>query len=289
MRKTTTFRRLLDRTGPTLIPGVYDALSAAIAQETGFDAVAITGAGLSVTHGYPDLGLMTLTEVVERARAVVRGTSLPVLVDADTGYGGVLNIERTVREFEAVGVAALHLEDQVTQKRCGLLEGIQVVSVEQMTARVRAAVAARSDPDFCVVARTDVRACGQLADVITRAHAYRAAGADAIFLFDLHSRAELEVAAREIPGPKITHVSRGGRVAPIPPAELADMGYQAICYPLTPLQAAAHALRTALVHLRDDASLEPLYDRMVKPVELYELVGLTRAQEFARDYEREEA
>jgi methylisocitrate lyase len=288
MRTTTAFRRLLERPGATLLPGVYDALSAALAQRTGFEAVSVTGAGLSVTHGYPDLGLLTLTEVVERVRAVVRGTSLPVLVDADTGYGGVLNIARTVRELEAAGAAAVHIEDQVSQKRCGLLEGIRVVGVAEMVARVRAAVAARTDPDFGIVARTDARACGDLAEVIARARAYREAGADAIFLFDLHSREELAVAAREIPGPKITHVSRGGRVAPIPPAELADLGYQAVCYPLTPLQAAAHALRTALEHIRDEASLTPMFDRMLTPVELYELVGLSRAQEFAQEYEWEE-
>lgn len=287
MRATTAFRRLLEQPGPNLIPGVYDALSAALAEQVGFDAVAVTGAGLSVTHGYPDLGLVTLTEVVERTRAVVRGTSVPVMVDADTGYGGVLNVARTMTELQAAGAAALHLEDQVSQKRCGLLEGIQVVPVEEMAARIRAAVAARTDPDFTIVARTDARACGELSDVIARARAYRDAGADAVFLFDLHSREELVEAARQIEGPKITHVSRGGRVAPVPPAELARMGYAAICYPLTPLQAAAHALRAALEHIRDDASLTPLYDRMVTPTQLYELVGLSRAQEFAREYEPE--
>jgi methylisocitrate lyase len=287
MRSTTAFKNLLDSPGPTLIPGVYDALSAAIAQDVGFPAVAITGAGLSVTHGFPDLGYMTLTEVVERSRAVARGTSVPIMVDADTGYGGVLNVARTVVEFEAAGMAALHLEDQVTQKRCGLLEGVQVVSEAEMVSRIRTAVASRTDPHFYVVARTDMRAVAGIEQVIARANAYREAGADASFLFDLHSRDELALAAREIPGPKITHVSRGAKVAPILPAELADMGYTAIFYPLTPLQMAAHAIRVAMTHIRDDASLEPLFDQMAKPVELYELVGLSEAGEFARKYEVE--
>lgn len=285
MRTTAEFRSLLHSPEPTLIPGVYDALSAAIAQEVGFSAVSITGAGLSVTHGFPDLGYLTLTEVVERSRAVRRGTTLPVMVDADTGYGGVLNVGRTVMEFEAAGMAALHLEDQVTQKKCGLLEGIEVVSVAEMQARVRAAVAARTDPDFCIVARTDARAVAGIDDVIARANAYREAGADASFLFDLHSRAELALAAKEITGPKITHVSRGAKIAPLPPEELADLGYTAICYPLTGLQMAAYATREAFRHIQEDASLEPLFARMLGPQELYELVGLSRAGEFASNYE----
>jgi methylisocitrate lyase len=287
VRGTTAFRQLLQGPGITVVPGVYDALSAAIAQEAGFAALAITGAGLSVTHGYPDLGYLTLTEVVERARAVARGTALPVMVDADTGYGGVLNVARTVTEFEVAGMAALHLEDQPNQKRCGLLGGVQVVETAQMQARIRAAVASRRDPDFCVIARTDVRAVAGIDEVIARANAYVEAGADASFLFDLHSRDELALAAREIPGPKITHVSRGAKMAPLRPAELADLGYQMVLYPLTPLQTAAHAIRQALLHLRDDARLEPLFGQMVTPAELYELVGLSRATGFASRYEVE--
>lgn len=287
LRPTTAFKKLLQGNGITVVPGVYDALSAALAQEAGFAAVAITGAGLSVTHGYPDLGFLTLTEVVDRARAVARGTTLPIMVDADTGYGGVLNVARTVTEFEAAGMAALHLEDQPAQKRCGLLEGVQVVETELMLARIRAAVASRRDPDFCVVARTDARAVAGMDEVIARANAYLEAGADASFLFDLHSREELALAAREIPGPKITHVSRGARMAPMRPEELADLGYQMVLYPLTPLQTAAHAIRQALTHLREDARLEPLFGRMVTPAELYELVGLSRATGFAGRYEVE--
>lgn len=285
MRSTTEFRNLLNNSEATIIPGVYDALSAALAQSLGFSAVAITGAGVSVTHGFPDLGYLTLTEVVERARAVRRGTALPVLVDADTGYGGVLNVARTVMEFEAAGMAAVHLEDQVTQKKCGLLEGIQVVVVEEMLARITAAVGARTDPDFCIVARTDVRAVAGIDEVIARANAYREAGADASFLFDLQSRDELALAAAEIPGPKITHVSRGAKVATLSPAELGDMGYTAVCYPLTGLQAAAYAMREAWDQILAGTRLQTLFDRMVGPTELYELVGLSEAGEFARIHE----
>lgn len=285
MKNTTRFRTMLENRGPTLVPGVFDGLSAALAEDVGFEAVALTGAGVSVTHGYPDLGLLTLTEIVERARAILRGSTLPVMADADTGYGGVLNIQRTVQEFESAGIAALHIEDQVSQKRCGLLSGVEVVGAEEMTARLTAALQARTDPDFCIIARTDMRACGTLAETIDRANAYHEAGADAIFLFDLHSRDELEVAAREIPGPKMTHVSRGAKIAPLPPAELGDLGYGVIFYPLTPLQAASHALREALVHIRDDASLEPLYEGMTQPAYLYELVGMRRLEEFASRHE----
>lgn len=285
VKNTTRFRTMLEGPGPTLVPGVYDGLSAALAEDVGFEAIALTGAGVSVTHGYPDLGLLTLTEVVERARAILRASSLPVMADADTGYGGVLNIQRAVQEFESAGIAALHIEDQVSEKRCGLFSGIEVVETEEMAARLTAALEARSDPDLCVIARTDMRACGTLTETIDRANAYREAGADAIFLFDLHSREELEIAGREIPGPKMTHVSRGAKIPPMAPDELAGLGYGVIFYPLTPLQAASKALREALEHIRDDASLEPLYERMTQPAELYDLVGVHGLEDFASRHE----
>lgn len=285
MRSTTAFREMLHNPELTIIPGVYDAISAAMAQAAGFSALSITGAGVSVTQGFPDLGYLTLTEVVERARAVRRGTTLPVLVDADTGYGGVLNVARTVTEFEAAGMAALHLEDQVSQKKCGLLAGIEVVEVEEMLARITAAVDSRTDPDFVIVARTDARAVAGIGEVIARANAYVEAGADASFLFDLQSREELALAAVEITGPKITHVSRGAKVTSLSTTELAEMGYTAVCYPLTGLQAAAYALRDVLTEIRVGVQLETLFDRMVGPRELYELVGLSQAGEFARVHE----
>ena len=284
LRTTTRFRQMLEAEGTAIVPGAWDALSAALVERAGFQAVAMTGAGVSCVDGYPDLGLLTLSEVVDRARAIVRGTALPVIADADTGYGNALNVRRTVQELERAGVAALHLEDQVTPKRCGLFDGIEVIETDEMAQKLRAAVEARTDPDLCIVARTDVRAVAGVDAVIARSNAYLAAGADAIFVFDLHSHEELRQAAAQIDGPAITHVSRGARMAPMPPSELGAMGYRAVMFPLTPLQAAYRAAADALEAIAADGAIQTLGDRMIAPRDVYELVGLSDFEALAARY-----
>lgn len=275
-------REILSRHSALPAPGVFDAISAALVERAGFEVVSMTGAGVSCSIGYPDLGLVTLSEVVDRVRAVVRATSLPVIADADTGYGNVLNVRRTVREFEGAGAAAIHIEDQASPKKCGLLDGIEVVPTEEMVAKIRAAVDARDDADFVIVARTDARAVESLDSVIARANAYARAGADAILAFDLRTQDELVRAAGEIDAPLITHVSRGAKIPPLHPSVLADMGYAIALFPLTALQIACKAMEDALGHLARTGTIEPLFPRMWTGGQIYELVGLRDAEAFER-------
>lgn len=265
-------------------PGAFDGVSAALIERAGFQTMTVTGAGLSATAGFPDLGLVSMSEILDRARAVIRATTRPVIADADTGYGNVVNVRRTVQEFELIGAAGIHLEDQALPKKCGLLDGIEVVSTDEMVAKIRAAVDARRDPDFVIIARSDARAAEPIDSVIRRANAYAAAGADAILLFDLHTADELEQAAREIDIPKITHVSRGAKIAPLHPSALAEMGYSIVMFPLIALQAACQAMESALDHLQREGTIEPLFDRMWTGTQIYELVGLREFEQFDRDH-----
>ncbi len=180
--------------GPEMIvaPFVYDCLQAKLAAAAGFDAVYMTGFGTSAARGYPDLGMLTMTEMVDNARAISQSVNVPVICDADTGYGNPLNVWRTVREYEDAGASALHIEDQVFPKRCGFLAGKQVIAMEEMVPKVRAACDARRDPNLVIIARTDALAVNGWADVMRRAQAYRAAGADLIFVDGIKTLDDLE-------------------------------------------------------------------------------------------------
>jgi 2,3-dimethylmalate lyase len=175
-------RSLLDCKRLLLAPGVFDGLSARLVEEAGFEAVYLSGGAVARSTGVPDLGLMTMSEAIERARQVVSAVQIPVIADADTGYGNALNVVRTVREFERAGVAAIHIEDQVTPKRCGHLEGKEVIPLVEMESKIRAALEARSDKDFAIIARTDSRAIHGLDDAIERGKAFARLGVDAVFI-----------------------------------------------------------------------------------------------------------
>ncbi len=192
MTRARRLRLLLEKSEPLIAPFVYDALQARIAESTGFEAVYMTGFGTAAAHGYPDLGLLTMSEMVANARRIARSVELPLICDADTGYGNPLNVQRTVREYEQAGAAALHLEDQVWPKRCGFLEGKQVIALEEMVPKVRAACDARGDPDFVIIARTDALAPLGWDEAERRARAYRRAGADLIFVDGIRTLDELE-------------------------------------------------------------------------------------------------
>src|SRR5262245_20176603 len=186
---------------PLMVPGVYNALVARLAEEAGFPAVYQSGAALSASYALPDVGLVTLNEFVNAAAAIVDATKLPLISDADTGFGEALNVERTVRLFEKAGVAGIHLEDQEMPKRCGHLSGKSLVSQDVMCAKLRAAVAARRDPGFVIIARTDARGVTNFADAVQRANAYLAAGADMIFVEALQSAEEFAAFAQQVKAP----------------------------------------------------------------------------------------
>jgi methylisocitrate lyase len=258
---------------PLQVPGAFCPLVARMAERLGFRAVYLSGAALSATAGVPDVGLLTLTEFVEAARGLAAATTLPVLCDADTGFGEALNVERAVRQFEAAGVAGIHLEDQQLPKRCGHLSGKQLVSAEEMAAKMRAAAAARRDPDFVLVARTDARGVTGFDDAVRRARMYAAAGADAIFPEALENAAEFAAFAKALaPVPLLANMTEFGKSEILDFAALAGMGYRLVIYPVTTLRAALRAAQAVLEDIRTKGHQRDRVPQMMTRQELYDLL-----------------
>lgn len=272
--------------GPILVaPGAADALTARIVERTGFEAVYFTGAGFSYTHlGAPDLGLVTLTETAWRVGSVAEATQLPVVVDADDGYGGPHNVHRTVRLLEAAGAAAVQIEDQTAPKRCGHLAGKAVVPVETMVGKIQAALDARRDPDLVVIARTDARAVEGLEAALERAHRYREAGADVVFVEGPRSREELSRVARELPPPVMANMVEGGVTPPVPSAELEALGFRLVIFPGFAVRVAAAAVLRAMRVLRTEGTTDSLRGEMLSFEELNELLGLPDYEQRERRY-----
>jgi methylisocitrate lyase len=257
-----------------MIPGAFNALVAKLAERLGYPAVYLSGGALSAGWaGLPDVGLLSQTEFAEQAAVLARATSLPVLCDADTGFGEALNVERTVRLYEDAGVAGLHLEDQLSPKRCGHLSGKALVDSSTMSSKIRAAVSGRRDPDFVIVARTDARGGEGLDAAVQRARDYLAAGADMIFPEALESVEEFARFAEAVRAPLLANMTEFGRSPLIPFDELAALGYKAVIYPLTAFRAAMHAAELVLMTLRDHGTQQAFLEQMQTRAELYELLG----------------
>jgi 2-methylisocitrate lyase-like PEP mutase family enzyme len=278
----TTLRELLAGPEPVVAPGAYDALSARLAEQAGFGAVYMTGFGASASLlGRPDIGLLSFGEMVDHARRLVQAVGIPVIADADDGYGNPLNVLRTVREYEAAGVAALHIEDQVAPKRCGHLAGKQVIPVGEMVEKVRAAVEARSE--MLIIARTDARAVEGLDAALERGRAYRDAGADVLFIEAPESEAEVEAVAAAFPDtPLLFNWADGGRTPPLGLDRIRELGFALVIFPLTTLFAAAQAVRDTLVALRSRGT--PTLERAPLFDEFTELIGLPEAQQLEERY-----
>jgi carboxyvinyl-carboxyphosphonate phosphorylmutase len=285
-RPTTVLRALLGRPRLLLAPGAYDALSARIVEAAGFPVVYVTGSGVSVGHlGLPDLGLATMTEMVGEVRRIAAAVRIPVIADADTGYGNALNVQRTVREYEAAGAAALHLEDQEFPKRCGHLEGKRVIPAETMVTRIRAACEARRDPDFVIIARTDARAVLGLDEALGRAAAYREAGADVLFVEAPLGEAEVEAVARALAGvPLLLNLGGGGKTPMLPARQLEALGFRIAIYPGDLQKAAIRAMADVARALATDGTTAACADRMVSFEERFDLVGLPRYRELEARY-----
>ena len=263
-----------------MIPGVFNALTAKTAERLGYRAVYLSGGALSAGWaGVPDIGLLSVTEFAEQAGVLARATTLPLLCDADTGFGDVLNVERAVRLYEQAGAAGLHLEDQVMPKRCGHLTGKALVEPSAMAAKIRAALSARQDPDFVIVARTDARSVEGFSAAVERARAYREAGADMIFPEALESGEEFARFAEELKIPLLANMTEFGRSPLIDFSELEAMGYKAVLYPLTAFRAAAAAAEQTLRDLRDTGSQRNSLPIMQTRAELYDLIGYTSWEE----------
>jgi methylisocitrate lyase len=255
------------------VPGVFNALVARMAEQAGYPAIYLSGAALSASAGLPDVGLLTLSEFVDAARTIVQATSLPLLCDADTGFGDAVNVERTVRLFETAGVAGIHLEDQQLPKRCGHLSGKSLVPAEAMAAKIRAAVAARMDPGFVIIARTDARGVTDFEDAVSRARLYLKAGADMIFPEALTSAEEFGRFAREVPAPLLANMTEFGKSPNLDFSALAGLGYRIVLYPLTLLRLALRTAQQALLHLRRNGTQQDLAPQMLTRQELYDLLG----------------
>jgi len=278
--KTSILRRLLTREGPVVVPFAYDAVSARVIEECGFEAMGASGGNITASLlAVPDIGLTTMTEIVTQTKNIVAASVLPLIADADNGYGNYANVQRTVREFEQAGVAGLFFEDQRSPKRCGHYEGTDVVPTEEMEAKIRAAVEVRRDPDLVIVARTDARQRYGLDEAIKRGNRYASAGADVIFVEAPQSIAELEELPRRIHVPLMVNMVEGGRTPLLPSDELGRMGYKIVIWPDTPMAAAAHAMRTALSELKDKGTTINIIDKLTKFEEMRSLLGFSQYRE----------
>ena len=275
MTKTTKPARLreLIAKGAVMLPGVPNASMARQVERLGFDAVYVSGAGMAnATAGVPDIGLLTLTEVVQLAGYIARAVKIPAIVDADTGFGGAENVVRTIRELEAAGLAGCHIEDQEFPKRCGHLAGKSVVDIEEMTERIKAAVAARRDPDFMIVARTDARAVEDFDRTIDRARRYMKAGADAIFPEALQSGDEFRDFARKIDLPLLANMTEFGQSPLLSFGELAGLGYRMVIFPQSAFRVSMKASEGLLRALKEGGTQKEWLDQMQTRQELYKLL-----------------
>ncbi len=286
MSTSSPGRKLRDawEAGPIALPGVFSPLVAKLAERIGFRAVYLSGGALSAGNGVPDIGLLTLSEFVSQAQLMTQATSLPLLCDADTGFGDALNVERSVRLFEAAGVAGIHLEDQELPKRCGHLSGKALVNPEEMAAKIRAACAARRDPDFVIIARTDARGVNGFEDAVVRANLYLAAGADAIFPEALESVDEFERFVQAVPGPLLANMTEFGRSPSLSVKQLGDLGYRLVLFPLTAFRVAMKAAEETLVDLLQYGTQAGSVTRMMTRTELYDRLGYTGYEERDRAY-----
>jgi carboxyvinyl-carboxyphosphonate phosphorylmutase len=288
------FRNMLEAPELLVVPSAYDALSARVIVQTGFRAVHMTGSGTSASMlGLPDLGFTTMTEQATNAKNIVLAVDVPVIMDADAGYGNAMNTWRAVREFEHAGVVGCHIEDQVNPKRCGHLEGKRLASTEEMIGKIQAAAEARVDEDFVIIARTDARESLGMDEAIRRSREYLAAGADCIFLESMRTVDEMKQAREEIDGPLLANMVEGGKTPWLTTAELERIGFNLAIYPLSGWMAAAAILRKMFASLRDDGTTQRFWDETglrMSFAELFEIFGYSEISEleerFVPDRER---
>jgi 2,3-dimethylmalate lyase len=287
------FRKAMaEAKGPICLPGCYDALGARLIEQAGFDGVYMTGFGTSASLlGRPDVGLLTGTEMIDHARRIVSAVSKPVIADADTGYGNAINVMRTIRDYEQAGVAGVHLEDQVTPKRCGHMEGKEVVSATEFAGKLRAARDARSNPDFFLIARTDARATHGLDEARRRAHVALESGADALFIEALQNLDEIEQVAAEFASaaPLVFNWADGGKTPPLSYDEIAALGFAIIIMPITALLAATAAMSKVFSVMKRDGTPKSLGGTTIEakfPLfgDFTDLIGLPEFDQARQDY-----
>jgi 2-methylisocitrate lyase-like PEP mutase family enzyme len=282
MHPGTRLRSALAGKGLIAAPGVYDMISARIADGFGFQALYMTGYGVSASLGLPDAGLVGYTEMVGRVAQICQSTATPIVCDADTGFGGLLNLERTVRGYEAAGAAAIQIEDQVFPKRCGHTPGRRVVPIDDMVRKVQLAAASRSSPDFLIVARTDARTSLGLDEALRRGEAYAKAGADILFIESPESEEEMARIGRHFDVPLLANMADGGRTPILSKARLEALGYRIAIFPVTGLLAAAKALEQAYGALKETGSSETVGSDLYSFDRFCRLVGFEHVWEFEK-------
>lgn len=285
MKATKMLRELLARPGAIMAPGVADALNARLVKRHGFEALYMTGAGTTAVRlGMPDVGLLTMTEMIDNAGRIAEAGGLPLIADADNGYGGVLNVRRTIQGYERAGVAGVHLEDQVIPKRCGHLAGKQVVPVEEAVAKIRAAADARTDPDFLIIARTDAVAVEGFDAALERAAKYREAGADMLFIEAPNAEQLPKIAPRFKGVPLLYNMATSGKTPFLSKTEIERLGFKLIIYPNWLMLAAIKAASQVLETLQKEGSIAGLAPQVPSFKEFFDLVGMDEVQEMEARY-----
>ncbi|MGE3279600.1 MAG: oxaloacetate decarboxylase [Alphaproteobacteria bacterium] len=284
MTPRKALRELIAGTGYTMVPGAYDTLTARLVEQAGFDAVYLTGGGYSRASGYPDLGLLTMIENVRFIGLTVEAVGIPVIADADTGYGNAINVIRTLREYEKSGVAGFHIEDQVAPKKCGHYEGKEIISRAEMIGKIKAAVDTRRDDDMVIIARSDARAVEGLQAAIDRVNSYLEAGADVGFVEAPQSVEELRVVGRQVRGPALVNVFEGGKTPMLSSAELESMGFRLGIYPSQTHRAAIRAAQRVLRAMKEDGDTRRIEADLATFQEREEAVGTERWRALEEKY-----
>lgn len=269
------FNERLKHSGIVVAPGAYDSLTAKLVEQAGFEALYLTGAGVSYSMlGTPDIGLITANEMADKAQYVCESVKIPVIADGDTGYGNALNVIRTVKSFERAGVAAIQLEDQEFPKKCGHLENKKVISADEMVGKIKAATDARTDEHFLIIARTDARATDGLKEAVERAYAYSEAGADIIFVEAPQSVEEMQEIAKIVQKPLVANMVEGGKTPVLPISQLETIGYKIAIFPNSVTRFVVQAAQELYRELKEQGSTVKLRERMLQFDQLNELLDL---------------
>ncbi|KYH31766.1 isocitrate lyase/PEP mutase family protein [Neomoorella mulderi] len=284
-KMSTRLRNLLKRNEILVAPGAHDVLTARIVENEGFEAVYMTGYGTSASVlGKPDVGLLTMTEMVERARNMAEAVNIPVIADGDTGYGNAVNVVRTVREYEKAGVACIQLEDQVAPKKCGHMLGREVISTEEMVGKIKAACDARRDPDFMIMARTDARTNFGIQEALERGKAYEEAGADIIFIESVESVEEMKMVTSSFKVPVLANMLEHGRTPLLSVKELQEIGYNLVIFCVASTFVTAKAVTELMRTLKADGTTKNFLDRMIAFEEFNKLIGLPEIRKIEKKY-----
>ena len=287
MKSSRRLRELLAQPDILVAPGAVDAITARLVEEAGFSAVYATGAGIANAQlALPDIGLLSFGEIVGQIRRIVQAVNIPVIADADEGYGSPLNVRRTVQEYERAGVGAIQIEDQASPKKCGHFDGKEVIPAEEMVQKIRAALDARDDPDLVLIARTDSLATDGYAEAVRRARLYAASGADVIFVEAPVNREEIELLPKEVRAPLLFNHTEGAKSPILSSVELQQFGYKIVIFPNTLLRISMRAVQSALAVLNAENSSQPLMPQMMSWDERQRLVRLPEYQKLDEEYSK---